>query len=160
MVAFFSSLFDTSDFPARWHCGHWTATHGWIHIAADVAIFGAYAAIPVVIAYFVRQRRDLHFTSLYFLFGAFIFACGFGHLLEATIFWVPMYRLAGGIKLLTAAASWATVVALVRVLPEALTLPGAAKFNDDLRKEVTDRRAAEQEVLRLNSILRDRVHEL
>jgi hypothetical protein len=32
MFDFLSKLFDTSDFPARWHCGHWTVGHGWLHI--------------------------------------------------------------------------------------------------------------------------------
>jgi hypothetical protein len=35
-------LFDTSDFPARWTCGQWSAVHGWTHILSDLAIFGAY----------------------------------------------------------------------------------------------------------------------
>jgi len=45
---FLRILFDTSDFTPRWVCGHWTALHGWTHIASDVAIWGAYTAIPLV----------------------------------------------------------------------------------------------------------------
>ena len=52
-------LFSTAGFPARWVCGRWTPLHGWLHIAADMAVFSAYAAIPVALVYFVRKRRDV-----------------------------------------------------------------------------------------------------
>src|SRR5262245_61016961 len=110
MFEFISLLFDTRDFPARWHCGRWTAELGWTHIVADLAIFGAYAAIPAALAYFVVRRRDVPFQGVFWLFVAFIFSCGFGHLVEATIFWHPWYRFAAAVKVFTAAASWATVI--------------------------------------------------
>ena len=43
---FFTRLFDTSDFPPRWHCGNWTAGLGWLHILSDLGVWGAYIAIP------------------------------------------------------------------------------------------------------------------
>src|SRR5262245_43914012 len=98
-MEFVRKLFDGSDFPARWTCGLWTPAHGWLHIVSDVAIWGAYMAIPVVLAFFVRHRRDLPFPRIFWLFGAFIFACGTGHLIEATLFWHPAYRLSGLVKL-------------------------------------------------------------
>jgi branched-subunit amino acid ABC-type transport system permease component len=105
---------------------------GWLHIGSDVAIFGAYIAIPVVLAYFVVRKPDIPFPKIFWLFVAFIFSCGFGHLLEAIIFWHPVYRLAGVVKLVTAIVSWGTVVALVLVVPLALKFPGLAKLNADL----------------------------
>ena len=39
MIDFFARLFDTNDFPARWSCGRWEASHGWLHIGSDIAIF-------------------------------------------------------------------------------------------------------------------------
>jgi hypothetical protein len=52
--------------------------------------------------YFVLRKRDVPFPTIFWLFGAFILACGTTHLMEAIIFWYPVYRLAGIIKLLTA----------------------------------------------------------
>ena len=83
MTGALASFFDTSDFPARWHCGNWSAALGWTHIAADLAIFGAYAAIPLSIAHFLRRRKDVRFTPLYWLFAAFILSCGLGHFIDA-----------------------------------------------------------------------------
>lgn len=100
-----SQLFDTSDFPARWTCGHWTELHGWTHIVSDVAIFLAYMAIPVVLAWFALRRPDFAFRPLFWLFCAFIFACGTVHLIEASIFWYPWYRLSALGKVVTALVS-------------------------------------------------------
>lgn len=143
MFDFFRNLFDTSDFPARWNCGQWTDGLGWLHIISDAAIFGAYTAIPLVLAFFVLRRNDIPFPRVMWLFVAFIFACGFGHLVEALIFWQPVYRFAGLIKVTTAVVSWATVVALVDIVPEALKVPGMAKLNTELLSEVETRKRVE-----------------
>ncbi|MCE9616275.1 MAG: PAS domain S-box protein [Lentisphaerae bacterium] len=137
-------LFDTADFPPRWRCGHWTPLHGWTHIVSDVAIFGAYAMIPLTLAYFVFKRKDVPFPPVFWLFALFIFSCGFGHLIDATLFWNPWYRLWGTVKLLTAIASWATVIALLRVMPEAIRLPGMVVMNQQLATEVAERQRAEE----------------
>lgn len=150
MGEFFLKLFDTGDFPARWHCGNWTPGHGWLHILSDIAIFGAYAAIPTTIGFFVLRRRDLPFPRIFWLFAAFIFSCGATHLVEAGIFWQPVYRFSGLMKLTTAAVSWITVIALVRVMPQAMRLPGMAKMNTELQEmnarlqaEITERKLIE-----------------
>lgn len=143
MISFFYKLFDTSDFPARWHCGNWTAAHGWLHVISDTAIFGAYMVIPVAITYFIRRRRDIPFLPIFWLFAAFILCCGIGHAIEASIFWMPWYRLSGVVKLATAIASWCTVIVLVPLLPQALALPGLAAMNEKLKQEVQERRRAE-----------------
>ncbi|HEX6245207.1 MAG TPA: histidine kinase dimerization/phosphoacceptor domain -containing protein, partial [Polyangiales bacterium] len=122
MLEALAQLFSTAGFPARWACGRWTAAHGWLHIGADLAVFSAYAAIPIALMYFVRKRRDVPFLPIFWLFAAFILACGVGHLVDATVFWRPHYRLLTALKLFTAVASWLTVLALVRVIPKALAL--------------------------------------
>src|SRR5262249_38454844 len=110
---FLTHLFDTTGFRSRWDCCDWTLGHAWLHILSDLAVWSAYFAIPCIIVYFVLRRRDVPFPTIFWLFGAFILACGTTHLMEAIIFWHPVYRLAGVIKLLTAIVSWGTVGALV-----------------------------------------------
>lgn len=143
MLEFWTHLFDTTGFPARWNCGVWSDAHGWLHILSDTAIFGAYFAIPCILVFFVLRRKDIAFPRIFWLFGAFILFCGVGHLIEATIFWHPWYRLSGVVKFATAAVSWATVVALIPIVPLALNLPGLADVNRRLESEVTDRKLAE-----------------
>lgn len=134
MVEFFQNLFNTDAYPPRWTCGAWTPAEGYLHIFSDIGVWGAYTAIPMVLAYFVLTRKDLPLPRIFWLFVLFIFSCGFNHLVEAAMFWWPAYRFNGVVKAFTAVASWITVIALVRVAPVALRLPGLAVVNADLRR--------------------------
>lgn len=144
MFEFLANLFNTSDFPARWHCGNWTSGHGWLHIISDFAIAGAYLTIPIAIGLFAWRRRDVPFQPLFWLFAAFILSCGFGHFAEGVIFWHPWYRFSGLIKACTAIVSWATVLALIPLIPRALALPSLARVNMQMESEIAERKAAEQ----------------
>lgn len=137
MISWFSDLFDTSGFPPRWQCGTgWSGPLGWTHIIADLCIFLAYAAIPVAIAVFALRRRDIPFPSVAWLFFAFILFCGITHLLEAVIFWQPVYRLAAVFKVLTAAVSITTVVAIVRLAPKLYAIPEIQLEREAVRAEL------------------------
>ena len=129
-----SSLFDTQDFPARWHCGSWTELHGWTHIIADVAIFLAYFAIPCVLLYSVKRLGKIPrpFPKLVFLFAAFIVLCGVTHLNEAIIFWHPHYRLAAVFKVGTAIISLVTVAALIPAIPRLALLRTPAQLESEI----------------------------
>ena len=140
MVRTIASLFDTSGFPARWHCGRWTAALGWVHVGSDLAVFTAYLTIPLALAFVLARRRDFPFPRTTALFAAFVLSCGVGHGLEAVIFWHPVYRLAGAVKLLTAAVSWATAVVVIRGLPGALRLPEIAR--SERRSRASEERLA------------------
>ncbi|MEQ9379862.1 MAG: hypothetical protein RJP95_03305, partial [Pirellulales bacterium] len=131
---FLSHLFDTSSYPARWHCGSWTPLEGWLHIASDIGIFLAYFAIPASLIYFLCKRKDIPFNGLLFLFAAFILFCGAGHLLEAIIFYYPFYRLSGVLKLATAIVSCITSVVLLKHIPKFLDFPQLATRNELLQK--------------------------
>lgn len=153
-------LFDTSDFPARWTCGNWTTLHGWVHVVADCLIFGAYMAIPLVLVFFAFRRRDIPFLPMFWLFAAFIFSCGFGHLVEAFIFWHPWYRFSGFVKVCTALVSWATVIALIPVIPKALKMPELAAANQRLESEISERRQAQTALQEQTEALRRSNEEL
>ena len=145
MFDFFRLLFDTNGFPARWDCGEaWTPALGWLHIVSDVLIWGAYTAIPIVLGYFVIRRRDVPFPKIFWLFVAFIFACGTGHLIEATIFWQPWYRLSGLTKVLIAGVSWATVLALIPIMPVAMSLRTPTELEREVEERVRSLRESEE----------------
>lgn len=140
LTDFFTNLFSTDGFPPRWSCGPgWTQAVGWLHILSDWAIFGAYSAIPVVLALFLRRRRDIPFPSTGWLFVGFILSCGITHLADSTMFYHPAYRALGLMKLCTAVVSWATVVSLVRIMPSVLRVPGIQRQNADLRTGIQDK---------------------
>lgn len=145
MLAFLRQLFDTDGFPARWNCGSgWTNGLGWLHIVSDLLVWSAYFTIPLILIYFASQRRDLPFRRVFLLFGAFILFCGLTHLMDAVIFWWPAYRFAGILKLATAIVSWGTVIALIPVLPQALSLRSPRQLEGQIEDRTRELVAANE----------------
>jgi PAS domain S-box-containing protein len=142
LAEFWPNLFSTEDFPPRWHCGEWTAFNGWLNIASDLLIWVAYTGIGTTLFILVRRRRNPPFRGLVYLFGAFIFACGLTHLLEALLFWWPAYRFLGLVKALTAVVSVGTLVALIPAIPVILSM----RFPKELEEEIRRRRVVEEEL--------------
>jgi PAS domain S-box-containing protein len=145
MIEFLRRLF-SSDFMGHGYCYLWKPDIIWLHAVSDGLIALAYYVIPVSLVYFVRKRRDLPFHWMFFMFGMFIFGCGTTHAMEIWTLWHGTYRLAGVIKALTAAASVATAVALVPLIPRALLLASPAQLrakNLELENEIAERRRTE-----------------
>ena len=178
--SWFEELCSTSFMP-HGQCYLWDANLLRLHGISDALIALSYFSIPLTLLYFVRKRRDLPYPALFLLFGAFIVACGTTHVLEVVTIWKPIYWLSGSVKGLTAAISLVTAVGLIRIIPQALSLPSAAELraanqaleekvrertadlsraNDELRREVAQRVEAEQEIHRLNSSLQHRLDEM
>jgi PAS domain S-box-containing protein len=130
---FFAELFSNVGFIPRAQCGQWTPGLIRLHNVSDFFIWTAYLAIPIVLIRFAySRRRELPFRQLFWLFGVFILACGTTHLMDIVMFYNPLYRLAGLVKLVTAAASWGTVIALCYVIPHALKMRAPADFESEL----------------------------
>lgn len=151
IAEFFLKLFDTSDWPPRWHCGRWSEFHGWFYIVSDLLVWSAYFAIPLLILRYISRKQNPQFMRLYFLFAAFILACGATHLLDAILFWVPVYRLSALMRFVTGVVSWLTVFHLIRILPTAFSLKSAA----ELEAEVRQRRQAEEALTLTNRQLNE-----
>lgn len=151
VAEFFRKLFSTEGFPARWHCGHWTDFHGWVYIIGDLLVWSAYFAIPLIIVMYVSRKRTagIRFQRIYLLFASFILACGSTHLIDALIFWYPVYRFSALARVATGIISWTTIYYLVKSLPTALSL----KSPEALEAEVKQRRAAESELVEKNAML-------
>ncbi|BAY66365.1 integral membrane sensor hybrid histidine kinase [Calothrix brevissima NIES-22] len=149
MLAFFSSGFYSIGFMAHGHCYLWNTGLVWLHIISDATIALAYYSIPVLLIYFISQRKDVPFNGVFMLFGAFIIACGTGHLMEIWTLWHPDYWISGTLKALTAIISIYTAFALVHLMPQALTLPSPTQLetiNQSLLKEIVERKRVEQEL--------------
>jgi PAS domain S-box-containing protein len=155
MWDFWLKLFDSSGFPPRWQCGAWSGRLGWLHILSDLSVAAAYFAIPGVLGYYALRWKGFPLRRVLVLFVAFILLCGLTHLMDAAVFWWPAYRLAGILKWLTAVASWATVLALLRVTPLLMSLRNPA----ELEAEIAERERVEGELRALQATLERRVAE-
>ena len=122
------------------HCYRWLPGILWLHILSDALIALAYFSIPFTLVYFIRKRKDLPFNWIFLCFAIFIVACGTTHLFEIFVIWHPVYWLQGVIKAITAAVSVPTAILLVRLIPQALSLPSQAA----LQREIVEREKTER----------------
>ena len=166
MREFLIKLF-SSDFMGHGYCYLWKPEIVWLHAISDSTIMLSYYVIPLALVYFVRKRRDLPFHWMFLMFGIFIFGCGTTHLMEVWTLWHGTYRLAGVIKAVTAVSSVATAALFVHLVPEAVALPSPAQLraaNQDLEREIQERRRAEQALHRaygeVETMVRARTAEL
>ncbi|MFP5272792.1 response regulator [Coleofasciculus sp.] len=131
------------------HCYLWQPRLVWLHLLSDSLTALAYYSIPVTLVYFVHKRQDLPFDWMFWLFSAFILACGTSHIMDVWTLWHPDYWVSGVIKAITAIVSLSTAVLLVQLIPKALALPSPAQLeavNRQLEQEIRERKTAETQL--------------
>jgi len=136
-------LFNTASYIPHGHCYLWQTPLVTLHVASDGLIAIAYLSIPLLLVYFIRQRPDLPFPGIFWLFSGFIVSCGVTHLFEIWTLWHPDYWLAGAAKAFTAWISMTTAIWLLPSLQKALALPNLTEMrdlNESLRQEINDRK--------------------
>jgi PAS domain S-box-containing protein len=153
LFEFFHKLFET-DFMPHVYCLRQPDVI-WLHVASDALIAASYFLIPFFLVRIVRRRRDVAFSWMFVLFGAFILSCGLTHLLAIVTLWHPMYRLEGIVKAITAVASLPTALLLIRLTPQVVALPSPQQ----LHVQILERKRAEAEVRQLNRDLEKRIAE-
>ena len=142
------SLLGRNGFLPHGYCFTWSPGLLWSMVAADLLVALAYFSIPVSILVFTRLRPARGFHRVALLFSAFIFACGFTHLMDVWTIWQPDYWAQLVVKAATAALSLITAVAVWRLIPVAARLPSVDALQDVVRKlesEIARRRTAEDE---------------
>jgi PAS domain S-box-containing protein len=116
-------LVSSSGFMPHGYCYTWDPYVIWLHVISDGLIAIAYFSIPLTLLYLVLHREDLPLNWMFLCFAVFIVACGATHAMEIWSIWRPMYWLSGAIKAITALASVATAVLLIRLIPPAVAWP-------------------------------------
>lgn len=156
VAEFFSNLFQAENWPPRWHCGKWTSFHGWLYIFSNLAIWAAYFAIPLILFIFITKRKtDIPFIKIFWLFIAFILACGTTHLIDATLFYYPAYRLSALVLFICAIVSWATIFGLIKILPDALKLKTPTQLEHIIHSRTKELQVASLNLEKQNNQLRD-----
>lgn len=83
-------------YMAHGSCYFWNPGLVWLHLISDLSVAIAYFSIPIALIYFNRriQARIPH-PGILIWFAAFIFSCGFGHLIDIWTIWFPNYWFSG-----------------------------------------------------------------
>lgn len=152
--------FFAMEFMPHGHCYFWKPEIVWLNVVSDALIALAYFSIPITLLVVARKRRDLPFTSLFLMFGAFIVLCGTTHLFEVWNVWHGDYHVAGVVKAVTALVSVFTAILLVKIVPTALSLSSPEQLeraNRELQTQAAARDRAQTALERerhfLNTLL-------
>jgi hypothetical protein len=76
MIEFLAHLLSSQGFEPHGHCYLWLPEILWLHVISDAFIVLAYYSIPIALIYLIRKRRDLTYSWMVAMFGAFILLCG------------------------------------------------------------------------------------
>ncbi len=161
-MQFLKNLLFPGGFMPHGYCYMWTPDLIGLHVISDSLIALSYLSIPITLFHFTRKRHDIPFSWMFLCFGAFIVACGGTHMMEVWTIWFPSYWLAGGLKAVTAGFSVATAILLIRIVPQALALPGTQwllELNRKLSGEVEQKTQSESSLRRVSEALEDSVAE-
>ncbi|HEV2567802.1 response regulator [Sphingomonas sp.] len=141
-------------FAPHGYCLLWRPELVWTHVIGDALIAAAYFSIPVALISFIRRRRDLEFSWIFWLFATFIVACGVTHLMAIWTLWNADYGVEAVIKIVTAIASVGTAIVLWPLIPRLLAIPSPLQLREQnahlettlqqLTHEMSERRRAEE----------------
>jgi signal transduction histidine kinase len=108
-----------------------------LHVSSDLMIGLSYVAISTTLAYLVyRASEDIPFHWMFLAFGLFILTCGLTHFMEVWTVWQAQYWLAGYVKVVCAAASVTTAIALYRLVPQVFALINTVKVSEQRREQL------------------------
>jgi PAS domain S-box-containing protein len=144
-MSLLSGIFTEAGFTPHGFCLLWQPRLISLHVVSDIVIGLSYYAIPLALGYFVWKRRDIDFGFVFWMFAAFILACGTTHFFEVWTLWHPDYGIQGLIKAGTAAVSLVTAAVLWRLLPRLLELPSRTQLrqaSEQLHSQIRERNEA------------------
>lgn len=123
-------VFQTSFMP-HGYCLSWNVPLLTTFVVGNLLIAFSYFSIPTSLVWFQRKREDLAFKWLFVLFATFICACGLTHLVKIWTFWHQDYWIEASLDLFTGLTSFATAVAVWKVLPTALKMPTPTQLMEE-----------------------------
>ncbi len=107
------------------------------HMVSDLLIGLSYVVISLTLLYLVRSSGGaIPFHWMFLAFGTFIIACGATHFMEVVTLWVPAYWFSAYVKVVTAAASVATAIALPLAMPRILRNVQAVNVSEARAQEL------------------------
>jgi len=107
------------------------------HMVSDLLIGISYVVISLTLVYLVRASQGgIPFHWMFLAFGTFIIACGATHFMEVVTLWVPAYWASAYVKVVTAAASVATAIALPLAMPRILRNVQAVNVSEGRAQEL------------------------
>lgn len=122
-------------------CINWNPTLLAMHVGSDALIALAYFSIPISLIWISRRLSLGKLQNFYYLFAAFILACGVTHVFGILTLWTPLYLYQGYAKVFTAIVSIITAAYMIPKLKTILSLPNLAELiqlNETLQAQISN----------------------
>jgi signal transduction histidine kinase len=130
-----TEYFSQMDFMPHGHCYLWKPGLVYTHVISDFLIGLAYLTISLTL-YGLVKKIKMPFNAVVISFGLFIGACGATHFMEIWNLWNADYWIGGLVKVLTAGASVATGIWLIRLQHPIVTVAAATKLAEQRRLDL------------------------
>jgi|WetSurMetagenome_2_1015567.scaffolds.fasta_scaffold00054_53 P-type Cu+ transporter len=111
---------------------------------ANGLIAVSYASVPVFLMVFILKRKDIPFSWIIILFGAFILACGATHLVHIIGLWWEVDWWQASVDTICAVISLATAVVIWPLLPKLLAIPSPEQLRIVNNELLTEKAALEK----------------
>lgn len=122
-------------------CINWNPTLLAMHVGSDALIALAYFSIPISLLWISRRLSLGKLQNFYYLFAAFILACGVTHVFGILTLWTPLYLYQGYAKVFTAVVSIVTAGYMIPKLKTILSLPNLGELiqlNETLQAQISN----------------------
>ncbi len=129
---------------------------------ANALIAVSYFSIPVFLVVFLAKRKDIPFSWIIMLFGAFILACSTTHVVHIIGLWRPVGWWQASVDTACAVISVATAILAWPMLPKLLAIPSPAQLravNQELKQEKAALELAQADLRRAYDAVEQRVQE-
>jgi len=123
-------------FMPHGHCYLWAPAMVWTQVSTNLLIGIAYAVIASTLGVLVRRIVNIPFAWVYLAFGTFILSCGLTHFFDVLTVWHPVYWADAAVRVVTAAASVATAILIIPMVPRAVAFAGAARLSNERAVEL------------------------
>ena len=127
---------------------------------ANGLIAVSYFSIPVFLVVFLVKRKDIPFSWIITLFGAFILACSTTHVVHIIGLWRPVDWWQAAVDSFTALVSVATAILAWPLLPKLLAVPSPAQLravNHELESQKTALEHSQAELRKAYEAVEQRV---
>jgi len=162
MFPYLQKLFESTGYVPLGQCYSWQTEVLAVNLIGNIIIALTYFCTPFLVYYLTRKRNLLIHNYLFVVFSLFAILGGLRYVLEIVSIWQPVYYLLGIFKIFAGLFAVATLVILVRNLPQALGLDKARalkQVNDKLVEEGAERENAQIALRQANEALESRVQQ-